>query len=370
MSIHVERIGSEYELWDADHDTGIQVEKTADDDTIRIDIGGATPIIDAFTLDQTNGLVWNNGQDTLSARFSSPTYSHLFFIDSINESIGFNTDDPTFIRNGSSKGTMFGVVKPDKSAINAGFFAVSTETETLAADVSFLKSKGTWASKTALVNNDVICNLGFEGHDGTDFIRSSLIRATVDGTVSTNIVPIEILFLTGSVNGGSNSSLRLRSNGKVNFGGTRAAPEIKFDSLTGAAIFNEQGNDADFRVESSVETHNLFIDGGSGYTGISNSAPNSILDIGGSITLPYTTKTSAYILTDKDHTVDCTGTFTVILPTAVGITGRIYNIKNSGTGTITLDGNGSQTIDGSLTVSIGAGISITVQSTGSAWIII
>ncbi|MFN8992731.1 MAG: hypothetical protein ACK5X3_03550, partial [Pseudomonadota bacterium] len=57
-----------------------------------------------------------------------------------------------------------------------------------------------------------------------------------------------------------------------------------------------------------------------------------------------------YTATTSDYVIDCTsGTFTVNLFTAVGNTGRILIIKNSGAGTITVDPNGTQTIDGSTT---------------------
>jgi hypothetical protein len=86
----------------------------------------------------------------------------------------------------------------------------------------------------------------------------------------------------------------------------------------------------------------------------------------------YVSATSTYTLTTTDYTVNCTtNSFTVTLPTAVGIAGKIYVIKNSGTGTITVDGNGTQTIDGSLTAVLSIQYeSITIQSTGTNFIII
>ncbi len=66
------------------------------------------------------------------------------------------------------------------------------------------------------------------------------------------------------------------------------------------------------------------------------------------------------------------GTQTFTLPTAVGIAGRIYNLKKTGaSGTTTLDGDGSETIDGSLTyVTTTQYESVTVQSDGANWHII
>lgn len=85
----------------------------------------------------------------------------------------------------------------------------------------------------------------------------------------------------------------------------------------------------------------------------------------------YIEKTSTYTIVASDYTINCTsGTFTVTLLTAIGRTGKIFIIKNSGMGTITLGTTSSQTIDGSTTQTILAAAVLQVQSTGSGWIII
>jgi hypothetical protein len=92
---------------------------------------------------------------------------------------------------------------------------------------------------------------------------------------------------------------------------------------------------------------------------------------GASISTAYTAKTANYTATIADYTIDCTAnTFTVTLPTAVGITGRIYVIKNTGTGVITVDGDSTETIDGQLTQTLNQWNTLKIQSTGANWIII
>ncbi len=110
--------------------------------------------------------------------------------------------------------------------------------------------------------------------------------------------------------------------------------------------------------------------------GMNTTALTSTFHINGSFAPAYVAKTADYTATASDHTIDCTAnTFTVTLPAAAGCTGRIYNIKNSGTGTITVDGNASELIDGSLTITIppgsaGAYPNLQIQSTGTGWIIL
>ncbi len=85
---------------------------------------------------------------------------------------------------------------------------------------------------------------------------------------------------------------------------------------------------------------------------------------------------SPYTVLATDFTIlcDCTGgAITVNLPTAVGITGRIYNIKktDSSVNAVTIDGNGAETIDGAATVTISFQYdSYSVQSNGTNWVIV
>ena len=85
---------------------------------------------------------------------------------------------------------------------------------------------------------------------------------------------------------------------------------------------------------------------------------------------PYKAVTATYTITETDSTIDCDGTFTVTLPTAVGSAGRVFVVKNSGVGVITLDGDGAELIDGAATVTLNAGDVSRVQSTSTGWILI
>jgi len=93
---------------------------------------------------------------------------------------------------------------------------------------------------------------------------------------------------------------------------------------------------------------------------------------GGAIAFPYRASAIATSFTAADGTIDATGAgaYTVTLETAVGCTGRIHVLKNSGAGLKTLDAAGAELIDGALTQPLLAGVSLTVQSTGTGWIII
>lgn len=91
--------------------------------------------------------------------------------------------------------------------------------------------------------------------------------------------------------------------------------------------------------------------------GVGTCAPTESLHIIGNVLITggHTTNlvnvSAVHAVAADDSTINCTAnSFAVTLPTAVGVTGRIYTIKNSGAGTITVNTTSSQTIDGALTV--------------------
>ena len=71
-----------------------------------------------------------------------------------------------------------------------------------------------------------------------------------------------------------------------------------------------------------------------------------------------------------DYTVNATsGTFTLTLLTAVGREGKIYNLKNSGTGVVTLATTSGQTIDGEASgaLTLNQYDNLQAQSDGANW---
>jgi hypothetical protein len=89
----------------------------------------------------------------------------------------------------------------------------------------------------------------------------------------------------------------------------------------------------------------------------------------GGITFKQVTINSSYTATTDDYMIDVTGgTFTVSLPTAVGIQGRLIVVKNNGGGAVTVDPFGSETIDGKPFVILGETNTIQLSSNGAEWV--
>ena len=94
-----------------------------------------------------------------------------------------------------------------------------------------------------------------------------------------------------------------------------------------------------------------------------------------SIHVSVISKTSAYTAA-LDHVILCDASgaaFTVTLPAASGISGRVYHIKktDSSNNAVTVDGNSSETIDGGTTATLTVQYeSIMIVCDGAAWHII
>ena len=123
---------------------------------------------------------------------------------------------------------------------------------------------------------------------------------------------------------------------------------------------------------SGGATNNYGLLVAAGSVGIGTITPTSSVQINGSFAAGYVAKTANYTLTISDRLVNCTAnSFTITLPTAVGITGREYIIKNTGTATtITIATTSAQTIDGLIpsTYNVTTLTPLRVMSDGANWI--
>jgi len=100
------------------------------------------------------------------------------------------------------------------------------------------------------------------------------------------------------------------------------------------------------------------------------------ISLNGSVSFAVKSVTANYTATASDRVILCDATsnsITVSLPSASGITGRVYTIKkvDSSTNTVTVDPAGTETIDGASTYSLSSQWDfVTIVSDGSNWVIV
>jgi len=160
--------------------------------------------------------------------------------------------------------------------------------------------------------------------------------------------------------------------------------------------FSQTGNSSLFNVGGefflSAGSNNIATSGTSSFGGWHPASNGRTLggrgsffwNIGGAgVRLEYAEKSANYSILATDYTINVTANSpTITLPDSValnpatgnftnaaaGAMGKIYIIKNSGAGVVTIATTNSELIDGSAPGTLATGASIKVQSTGTGWI--
>jgi hypothetical protein len=128
-------------------------------------------------------------------------------------------------------------------------------------------------------------------------------------------------------------------------------------------------NGAENEVLRCTESANVYV---THSLGIGTSGPSSLLQVGGAIATAYSNKTAGYILQFSDSVITgdaTTAAFTVTLPSAGGIAGRVYTVKKTDATAhvVTVSAAAGQTIDGVLTYLLSAQWQfVTVVSDGTS----
>ncbi len=172
-------------LWDADSDTGIQVEESADEDMIRFDTAGTQ----RMRID-------NNG--LLSYGTEKTDYDLAYF----------GTQHSVF------------VVNQEPTAMST-FTAVKYGDDGEPGRISFLKARGSEGAETAVQDGDEIAEFATAAYDGTRYMTTGGLIVKVDGTVGTDNVPSKLEFLTNPGNDlGAEVAMVLNHDGNLGIGVT------------------------------------------------------------------------------------------------------------------------------------------------------
>jgi len=124
----------------------------------------------------------------------------------------------------------------------------------------FFRSRGTGLVPTSVLNGDDLADIAFNGHDGTNTISGAAISVTVDGAVSTGVMPTKFSFAT---NNGSSIAVRAELSGA----GVWRVNTIQAFSGTLTVTGNLVGNvDGDITGSLFTDDSTRIIDGTAGGT--------------------------------------------------------------------------------------------------------
>lgn len=409
-------------IWDADLDTGIEVDKDfLDDDVIRFHAGGITDILKITSLETT----WNDDNlSSVKARFAGFTKDNLFVIDALTDAVAINSAQTQFTINGATVTPQLTMKREATGNVINQFLLSDSNTVVEGAFNVFARARHNTTTNAfeTVLNGDRIGVWRADAHNGTQFVTGASVVFFVDGAIGAGgNVPTRISFYTDD--GTSGNSLRASISPKGWLGIGTAAPFAELD-VRGAVLFNNANGDNDFRVaglgtanlfrcdagtntvgmgqsgfgttakfgatsiifnelagdidtriETQGDTHALFIDAGTNRIGISASVMKSTFEIAGSRGQGVTTLNAATLTLGEVHafiavTYTATGAVTITLPSATSSwnstdnVGRTYEIAdcgaNASVNNITINRAGTDTIISNVT----GGTSVVINGNG------
>jgi hypothetical protein len=233
-------------------------------------------------------------------------------------------------------------------------------TATLTANTSVtLPTTGTLAT---LAGSEALTNKTYNGHTWT--------AGSGTLTMGGDLITSGAYNLTATLT--ANTSVTLPTTGTLaTLAGSEALTNKTYNGNTwtaGASTLTLAGNFITSGAHSLTATL-------TGDTNVTFPTTGTLAVVGDPVLEPFTSKTANYTITTTDSTVLClTNSFTLTLPTAVGLTGRKFTVKNGNTlasgNDILMATTSSQTVDGSAPGALTPLTTQSFQSDGANWWII
>ena len=214
-------------------------------------------------LDYSAGAVFNeSGVNYQHVRMESDTDTHAFYLNAVNGFIGMGAGaSPTQpLSVGARTGANLNYINGTTNSVSTDSGILISDTITSESDVGF----GLLLANNANNDNARSPIIGFSALSAStsyNHMYAAINARKVSNGADTNWNMGQLEFSTGS---GTGPHIRavLDKNGGL----------ITTPIATGHTVFNEDGIDADFRVESDANTHMLFVDAGQNKVKIGSSA--------------------------------------------------------------------------------------------------
>lgn len=182
---------------------------------------GAWTALPAATAAGSSGHVQFNSSNAMAGD------SGLFW-NNTTKRLGIGTSSPLTDLHVQNTGLYLPQLRLEHVGDSAGYFILT-------------KAKGTPAAKTAVESGE---NLGYvlgQGYDGAADINSAFLAFTVDGPVSTGVVPGAFNFVTMNSAGSTSSKMTLSSDGKLGLGISPTSNRLEVSGTASATSFAGSG---------------------------------------------------------------------------------------------------------------------------------
>lgn len=243
-------------------------------------------------LDVRGSAIFNEEGGDNDFRIEGDTETNLFFVDASTDFIGVRTNSPSAPLHLSLGDTVF-TVNPSTTCTIQNIDSGNDNTGVILSLIG-----GTGANANS--------QLAFGDSDNEFAGRIVYTHGTTDA----------MRFFINAA-----ERMRIDSGGNMFIAGTSASNADITLNADGSAVFNEQGNDADFRIEGDTDTNIFFVDASTNRVGIGTATPDDKLHMVNDGALNFKITNSS-----------ASGGTGFIIETNTGITNR--------SGQIFMDGNG------------------------------
>jgi hypothetical protein len=220
---------------------------SAPDTVGRLPIGanGTMLVADAT---QTLGMAWGNtitiaSGSTVPLTIQNNGTGNSFVVNDVasdttpfvidaSGNVGIGTASPAQILSIYSSTGATIIAEGDSTTFN---ILSRSSSDTTSAAVVFRKARGTSASRTTITTGDFLANIIGAGFDGTGNTIAGSIVIGSEGTVSTGVVPGNLIFNTANSSGTLTERMRINSAGNVGIG---TAPSYPLDVRASTAQIN------------------------------------------------------------------------------------------------------------------------------------
>ncbi len=132
------------------------------------------------------------------------------------------------------------------------------------------------------------------------------------------------------------------------------------DTTKNKHVSNAQGKKWEDHVDASTNVHGIGVGNAVVGSGTTQTITNK------TILIPYVA-TAINLTLSTENIVKITAAVTITVPTAVGVTGRVYVLDNAHSGSTTVSPTGAETIEGETSQTMIGDCSMSLYSDGANW---